>query len=216
MVSHDRGYLIEHYTQRQRGAIVTGKTMCDGSNQKPAQDFKTVKFTGTCLNCVSTVRREFTETYPGSLDRYGGVLVVNCDECGDEGDYCKNCEHNLHLEKTPNPGDPVLAAAVQAMVDDLKQNGPNSGVNQVDYEQKLAELLASQNGDIEVWVNRLQERTCPDGAAHDAVHRERQERPVVLTDNHIIKEAVVDPSMDPSMTDLGFRCSPDGPQREGD
>lgn len=187
-VPHTRGFLTEHSKNIQRGALVTGASFCDGSNTKPPANLKTARFTGLCTHCVTTVKEEFRETYPGSLEQYGGVMVVNCPECGDEGDYCKNCDHNLHREKQPNPGDPALVAAVQAMVDDLKQNGPNAQVSQVDYEQKLSELFATQNADVEVWVDNLREAECPDGEPHEQYHRERHDRPVALTDNHVIKE----------------------------
>lgn len=171
MVPHDRGYLKEHYRNKTRGQLDTGtKTLCDGSNQKPPQDTRTVTFTGMCTNCVSTVRREFKETYPGSLNKYGGVMVINCPECGEEGHYCKNCDHNLTLEKRSSAS--IAGPLDQQLMELLNQNTGNG--------QPLDPAL--------VWVDTLREADCPDGEAHEAYHREHQERPVVLTDNHVIRE----------------------------
>lgn len=203
MVQHDRGYLTEHYTANTRGALITGKRLCDGSNKKPAQDLRTVTFTGLCTACVSTVREEFKETYPGSLDKYGGALVVNCPECGDEGDYCKNCDHNLH-EKTVKVGSPTrpgqaqaeLETALKAMgmdqaaIDQFLQSGLLPTATSTTPGDLLSQLDTSGVIEAKVWLDNLGDECCPDGELHEAYHRERQERPVVLTDNHVIKEPV--------------------------
>ena len=201
MVPHDRGYLKEHYIQKQRGQLVTGNRMCDGSNTKPQQDLKTVTFAGMCTNCVSTVRKEFKETYPGSLDKYGGVLVINCPECGEEGHYCKNCDHLLHEETAKVPA-PVAPGQAQA---ELEQALKSMGMDQAAIDQFLAtgalptttpttpgDLLSQVDTsgvtEAKVWVDNLREEECPDSELHEPQYRERQERPVVLTDSHVIKE----------------------------
>lgn len=222
MVPHDRGYLKEHYTANTRGALTIGKRLCDGSNQKPPQDIRTVTFTGMCTHCVSTVRREFKETYPGSLDKYGGVMVVNCPECGDEGDYCKNCDHNLHREKVkvgapvvPGNAQAELVQALQTMgmdqaaIDSFLATGSLPTTTPTTPGDLLSQIDTSGVTEAEVWMDNLREAECPDSEPHEQYHRERHDRPVTLTDNHVIKG-----NEEPEdMRDLGFRCSPDGPQR---
>lgn len=90
-IGHDRGYLLSHKVGVQRGALVVGDKLCDGSNTKPALNLKTVTFTGTCPSCLHSNRVQFTETYPGSLERYGGVLDSNCQWCGAGRPECLTC-----------------------------------------------------------------------------------------------------------------------------
>lgn len=192
MVPHDRGYLKEHAVARQRGQLVTGARLCDGSNTKPPQDLKTVRFSGMCPNCVTTTRQEFKETFPGSLGKYGGVLVINCPECGDEGDYCKNCDHSLHEKEftEKNAGDPQLEAALQQAMTVITTDGHVATADEVRaYEEAAEALIASQEPvTVKRYVDNLGEPECPNGGAHEAYHRERLERPVMLTDSHVIKE----------------------------
>lgn len=195
-VPHTRGFLTEHSKNIQRGALVTGASFCDGSNTKPPANLKTARFTGLCTHCVTTVKEEFRETYPGSLEQYGGVMVVNCPECGAEGTYCSGCDAKVHLEKEKVPDmstvDPALEQAVQDMVDDLTKNGPNATATQQQYEEALTALFEAQKNaattESDVWVNDLRESECPDGQPHQPVHRPQEDRPVLLTDNHVIVE----------------------------
>lgn len=197
MQPHDRGYLKEHYTSVIRGALNTGKkVLCDGSNRKPAQDLRTVTFTGMCTNCVTTVRREFTETYPGSLDKYGGVVIVNCPECGDEGDYCKKCDHSLHQIEQQAPA-PDGTFETDDIMDKLLNGGTPTDEEALALingaYDRAAQLDAGDdpyNVTVKVWIDGLDEAECSDGGPHEPYHRERQDRPVTLTDNHVIKEPV--------------------------
>lgn len=81
-VEHERGYLREHEVKIVRGDLVTGSTMCDGSNSKPAVPLKQVRLSGHCPDCMGPWDQTEVETYPGSLSQYGGYKDVECTECG--------------------------------------------------------------------------------------------------------------------------------------
>jgi hypothetical protein len=202
MVPHDRGYLKEHYVQKHRGQLVTGNRMCDGSNTKPQLDLRKVTFQGTCPNCLALNRVEFTEKFPGSLEQYGGVLTQNCTECGPEGTYCTDCDHLLH-EETVKVGAPVVPGQAQA---ELEASLKSMGMDQAAIDQFLAsgslptstpttpgDLLSQMDTsgvtDVKVWFDHHNNDECPTTSVpHQPVHRDQQDRPVVLTDNHVIKE----------------------------
>jgi endogenous inhibitor of DNA gyrase (YacG/DUF329 family) len=193
-VPHNRGFLNEHSKDIKRGELVTGSTFCDGSNTKPKANLKTVIFTGLCTNCVSSVRREFRETFPGSLDQYGGTMTVNCPECGEEGDYCSMCEHKLHKldGKAADIHIDSKYGDIQAEIVDLMGAIQNLGADPVATMEKIVALQAQLPANLdqatpsEVWLNDLGETECPDGQLHTNVHRPQENRPVLLTDNHVI------------------------------
>jgi hypothetical protein len=91
-VGQSKGYLEAHEAPIVRGAIVTGRQFCDGSNQKPDWDLKTVTFSGQCIECLLTSTESFTEEYPGSLTVEGGVFEVPCKHCTVKaGTSCESC-----------------------------------------------------------------------------------------------------------------------------
>lgn len=189
LVDHDRGYLTEHYKSKVRGVLNTGtKILCDGSNTKPAQDLKTVKFGGVCTSCFSPVLVEYTEKYPGSLPRYGGIIVQQCPECSPEGEYCTNCDRLLH-EKTVKVGNGggLTPEAKQEVVDGMLA----TGLDQASIDQLLTQYLGTSDptapgAEATVWVDKGGDECCPDGEIHDRVHRAAQDSPVTLTDSHVI------------------------------
>lgn len=190
-VAHSRGFLTEHSKNIQRGELVTGSTFCDGSNTKPPAKLKTVTFNGLCTNCVSTVRKEFKETYPGSLDQYGGVMTVQCPECGPEGDYCSTCDHPLTETSEPaiSSKDGFIVWAPVMTPDANRPGCPRHSIGNPDDTCNCPEAdEVDQTGGIHhpVWINEEKEPSCPDGSPHTNVHRQQEDRPVLLTDNHVI------------------------------
>jgi hypothetical protein len=198
-VPHNRGFLNEHSKNIQRGELVTGAAFCDGSNTKPAANLKTVRFTGLCTNCVSTVKKESRETYPGSLEQYGGVMTVQCPECGSEGDYCSNCDEVLHEFEAAGDIAGTLAEPVDEHETQLymymQASDVSSGHIQAIRDQfslpvsdaRITEMLAGPPL-VKAWVNKLGVAECPDGQLHQNVHRHQEDRPVLLTDSHVIVE----------------------------
>lgn len=216
MVPHDRGYLKEHYKQSQRGILTTGnKAMCDGSNTKPPQHLKTVRFSGTCPSCLTTNQQEFRETYPGSLAQYGGVIVQNCTECGVAGQYCSVCEHQLHEQKTTTPVhglDPVRG--IDPLLEKMMAEGPNFKPTP-EEEAALMKAAADPNWYVErnptqessTWVNGLNEELHDDGTPHQPVPRAAEDRPVILTDSHVIRAADDDDAIPSSAASShGYTC----------
>jgi hypothetical protein len=95
-VGQSKGYLAAHEAPIVRGTIVTGRQFCDGSNQKPDWDLKTVTFSGQCIECLLTTTQSVTEEYPGSLAVEGGVFEVSCKHCTVKGGtYCDTCDEEL-------------------------------------------------------------------------------------------------------------------------
>jgi hypothetical protein len=182
-VPHTRGFLNEHSKNIQRGALVTGSTFCDGSNTKPPAKLKTVEFNGLCTNCVSTVRNKYSETYPGSLEYYGGVITVQCPYCGPEGDYCSVCDHQLHLEKLEKH---LVDGIGKQFIDEMTQATDGQPLDP--HIQEMIDTVKAQggSGEMELWVDSKNEPNCPDGQTHQNVHRQQEDRPVLLTDNHVI------------------------------
>lgn len=181
-VPHDRGYLVEHYVTKQRGELVTGKRMCDGSNTKPELNLKTVLFTGTCPSCLHHNRAELKEKFPGSLEQYGGIMTVNCQGCGPERDECSNCDSGLSkiLWTAPDcpEGDDCYGTddpSTQAQVRCLKCR---TWYDCVDVERIV---------DPPLWVDDDNGALMCAGQLHQQVHRPQEDRPVLLTDNHVIK-----------------------------